>query len=178
MQLACWPPGLYHPARVTPTVLSLCPAPCCIQLSVQHIAEPALLDSTSRPHRICHTTHWICLLPPIPSLIPLQTLASLLCFSASLGLSGLAPYPAHLLCLVCSLPAQLSAELTHLPSDFAAEKALLRIAPLLHIWPPSLAPLFLFLALTLSPRDHGLFHWLYLALQIDLGTQMGLGTKG
>lgn len=108
----------------------------------------------------------------------LQTLASLLCFSASLGFSGLAPYPAHLLCLVCSLPAQLSARLTHLPSVSAAEKALLRIAPLLHIWPPSLAPLFLFLALTLSLRDHGLFCWLYLALQIDLGAQVGLGTKG
>lgn len=171
LQLACCPPGPYHSARVTSTVLSLCPAPRCIQSSVQHVAEPALLDSTSRPHGIC-------LLPPILSLIPLQTLASLLCFSASLGFSGLAPYPAHLLCLVCSLPAQLSARLTHLPSVSAAEKALLRIAPLLHIWPPSLAPLFLFLALTLSLRDHGLFCWLYLALQIDLGTQVGLGTNG
>lgn len=148
-----WPPGPYHPARITPAVLSLCPAPHCTPVvCAAHISQVGT-PSLSLPSLVpapgligSPSTHGICLPPPTASLRPSLPPASSLfckCFPRSLWPCA---SPWRLPCLPCSSPAPLAVALSHLPSVFVAELALLRTVPLLHVQFPSLAPLSLFLA--------------------------------
>lgn len=177
------PPRSYLPARVTPEILSLCPAPHCTPVVYaahsSQVGAPGLsLTSLVLAPGLTASppTHGICLPPPTPSLTPLQPPASSLfckCFPRSLWPCAL---PSWLPCLACSSPAGLAVGLTSLQS------LLLRCCTENRTLPAHPVPITGSTVLVLSPGTvpkRSQFVVLALSHFPDRpGTQMGPGTQG
>lgn len=172
--LHSWPPGSYHSARITPAILSLCPAPHCTPVicaahgSQVGTPRPSLPSSapSPRPHGI--SPPWD--ISPTPHALPHTTrppASSLFCKRFPRSLCPCA-MPWRLPCVACSSPAQLASCGAH-PSSLCCRDGLTANCTLLHVQFPSVAPLSWFLALAPSRGHHGLLCWLCPALQMDPG---------